>query len=38
VVSRLTEKQLLFLTIGIGVLLAGGLGFLIWSDMKTIEE
>ncbi|MHC4974040.1 MAG: type 4a pilus biogenesis protein PilO [Planctomycetota bacterium] len=36
--SRLTEKQLLFLTIGIGVLLAGGLGFLIWSDMKTIEE
>jgi Tfp pilus assembly protein PilO/uncharacterized protein YheU (UPF0270 family) len=38
VVSRLTEKQLLFLTIGIGVLLAGGLGFLIWSDVKTIGE
>jgi len=38
VVSRLTEKQLLFLTIGIGVLLAGGLGFLIWSDLKAIEE
>ncbi|MHC4133823.1 MAG: type 4a pilus biogenesis protein PilO [Planctomycetota bacterium] len=36
--SRLTEKQLLFLTIGIGVLLAGGLGFLIWSDFKTIGE
>ena len=36
--SRLTEKQLLFLTIGIGILLAGGLGFLIWSDLKTIEE
>jgi len=37
-VSRLTEKQLLFLTIGIAVLLTGGLGFLIWSDLKTIDE
>ncbi len=36
--SRLTEKQLLFLTIGIGVLLSGGLGFLIWSDMQAIDE
>lgn len=36
--SRLTEKQLLFLTIGIAVLLAGGLGFLIWSDLQTISE
>ena len=36
--SRLTEKQLLFLTIGITVLLSGGLGFLIWSDFKTIDE
>jgi len=37
-VSRLTEKQLLFLTIGITLLLSGGLGFLIWSDLKTIGE
>jgi len=37
-VSRLSEKQLLILTIGITVLLAGGLGFLIWSDFKAIEE
>jgi Tfp pilus assembly protein PilO len=37
-VSRLTEKQLLFLTIGITVLLAGGLGFLIWSDLEEIKE
>jgi hypothetical protein len=37
-VGRLTEKQLLLLTIGITVLIAGGLGFLIWSDFRTIEE
>jgi Tfp pilus assembly protein PilO len=37
-VSRLTEKQLLLLTIGITVLIAGGLGFLIWGDFRTIEE
>jgi Tfp pilus assembly protein PilO len=37
-VTRLTEKQLLLLTIGITVLIAGGLGFLIWSDLRTIEE
>lgn len=36
--TRLTEKQLLLLTIGITVLIAGGLGFLIWSDLRTIEE
>jgi len=37
-VTRLTEKQLLLLTIGITILIAGGLGFLIWSDFRTIEE
>jgi Tfp pilus assembly protein PilO len=37
-VTRLTEKQLLLLTIGITVLIAGGLGFLIWSDLRTIDE
>ncbi|MDH3592841.1 MAG: type 4a pilus biogenesis protein PilO, partial [Planctomycetota bacterium] len=36
--NRLTEKQLLIITIGITVLLTGGLGFLIWSDLKTVEE
>ena len=36
--NRLTEKQLLILTIGVTVLLTGGLGFLIWSDLKAIEE
>ena len=36
--SRLTEKQLLFLTIGIALLLTGGLGFLIWSDLQAISE
>jgi len=37
-VSRLTEKQLLLLTIGITVLITAGLGFLIWSDFRTIDE
>jgi Tfp pilus assembly protein PilO len=37
-VNRLSEKQLLILTIGIAVLLTGGLGFLIWSDLQAIEE
>jgi Tfp pilus assembly protein PilO len=37
-VSRLTEKQLLIITIAISVLLTGGLGFLIWSDLQAIEE
>ncbi|MHC4550707.1 MAG: type 4a pilus biogenesis protein PilO [Planctomycetota bacterium] len=36
--GRLTEKQLLFLTIGITVLLSGGMGFLIWTDLQAIEE
>ena len=36
--SRLTEKQLLLLTIGITVLITAGLGFLIWSDFRTIDE
>lgn len=35
--TRLTEKQLLLLTIGIAILIAGGLGFLIWGDLRTIE-
>lgn len=36
--SRLNEKQLLLLTIGITVLLLGGLGWLIWSDMQAVQE
>ena len=36
--TRLTEKQLLLLTIGITVLISGGLGFLIWGDFRTIEQ
>ena len=36
--TRLTEKRLLLLTIGITVLISGGLGFLIWSDLRTIDE
>ncbi len=36
--NRLTEKQLLIVTIGITLLLTGGLGFLIWSDLKSIED
>lgn len=36
--TRLTEKQLLLLTIGITVLISGGLGLLIWSDFRTIDE
>lgn len=36
--SRLTEKQLLIITIAISVLLTGGLGFLIWSDLQSIKE
>jgi len=37
-VNRLTEKQLLILTISVAVVLSGGLGYLIWSDLKAIEE
>ncbi len=36
--NKLSEKQLLFVTIGIAVLLTGGLGFLIWSDLSEIDE
>ena len=36
--SRLSEKQLLLLTIGITVLLMGGLGWLIWSDLQAVDE
>ncbi|MHC4938809.1 MAG: type 4a pilus biogenesis protein PilO [Planctomycetota bacterium] len=36
--SRLSEKQLLVLTITITVLLCGGLGWLIYSDLQAIEE
>jgi len=36
--SKLTEKQLLILTIGITVVLTGGLGFLVWSDLETVKE
>ncbi len=35
--NRLSEKQLLIVTIGIAVLLTGGLGFLIWNDLQTIS-
>ena len=36
--NRLSEKQLLILTIGIAVLLTGGLGYLIWSDLQAVRE
>ncbi|MEM9176699.1 MAG: type 4a pilus biogenesis protein PilO [Myxococcota bacterium] len=36
--SRLSEKQLLLVTIGITLLLCGGLGWLIWSDLQAIEK
>jgi len=36
--NRLTEKQLLILTVGITILLTGGLGFLIWSDLQDVGE
>ncbi len=36
--SRLSEKQLLILTIGITVLLLSGLSWLIWSDLEAVEE
>jgi len=37
-VSRLNEKQLLLLTIGVTVLLLGGLGWLIWSDLQAVGD
>ena len=36
--SRLSEKHLLILTIGITTLLCGGLGWLIYSDLQSIRE
>ena len=36
--SKLNEKQLLLLTIGVTVVLLGGLGWLIWSDLQEVEE
>jgi Tfp pilus assembly protein PilO len=36
--NRLSEKQLLIVTVAITVLLTGGLGFLIWSDLQKVEE
>lgn len=36
--NRLSEKQLLILTIGIAVLLTGGLGYLVWSDLQAAKE
>ncbi|NJN14213.1 MAG: type 4a pilus biogenesis protein PilO [Planctomycetes bacterium] len=36
--NRLSEKQLLILTIGITVLLCGGIGFLIWKDLESVKE
>jgi len=37
-VGKLSEKKLLILTIGVTVLLAAGLGFLIWRDIQAIDE
>jgi hypothetical protein len=37
-VSRLSEKQLLILTIGVAFLFCGGLGFMIWKDLQAIDE
>ncbi|MCZ6806431.1 MAG: type 4a pilus biogenesis protein PilO, partial [Deltaproteobacteria bacterium] len=36
--NKLTEKQLLVLTIGVVALLTGGLGFLIWNDLENVKE
>jgi len=36
--GRLSEKQLLIVTVGITILLCSGLGWLIYSDLKAIEE
>ena len=36
--SRLSEKQLLILTVGIAVLIGGGLGFMIFQDLQAIQE
>ncbi len=36
--NRLSEKQLLITTIGITVLLCGGLGFLIWRDLNAVRS
>ncbi|MHC4341084.1 MAG: type 4a pilus biogenesis protein PilO [Planctomycetota bacterium] len=36
--NRLSEKQLLILTIAVTALLTGGLGFLVWNDLQTIDE
>lgn len=36
--AKLSEKQLLFGTVGITTLLVGSIGFLIWQDFGTIGE
>lgn len=36
--NKLSEKQLLILTVGIAVLLTGGLGYLIWRDLEEVKE
>ena len=36
--NKLSEKQLLILTIGVAVLLTSGLGFLVWSDLSEIDR
>jgi Tfp pilus assembly protein PilO len=36
-VNKLSEKQLLILTVGVAVLLTGGLGYLIWRDLEQVK-
>ncbi|MFQ5843645.1 MAG: type 4a pilus biogenesis protein PilO [Planctomycetota bacterium] len=36
--SRLSEKQLLILTVGVALLFACGLGFMIWRDLQSIDD
>jgi len=37
-VNRLSEKQLLLVTIGVTLLLCSGIGWLIWGDLDEIEQ
>lgn len=36
--NKLSEKQLLILTVGIAILLTGGLGYLIWRDLGEVKQ
>ncbi|MGH7162796.1 MAG: type 4a pilus biogenesis protein PilO, partial [Planctomycetota bacterium] len=36
--NKLSEKQLLILTVAVTVLLAGGLGYLVWRDLEEVKQ